>query len=130
MLSSRSFIALGLCYISNELFFMMWGKGRGPFSFSYWFPTVPVCVYSLNCLGVFVKTVGYMWFDLLLDFLLCSTICMSIFFINLFLYLSLVALGLRCCARPFSRCGERGLLFVVVHGLLIMVASLVEEHGL
>ena len=30
----------------------------------------------------------------------------------------------------FSSCGERVLLFVVVHGLLIVVASLVAEHGL
>ena len=30
----------------------------------------------------------------------------------------------------FSSCGERGLLFVVVRGLLIAVASLVMEHGL
>ena len=38
--------------------------------------------------------------------------------------------GLRCCTRAFSSCSERGLLFVVVHGLLIAVASLVAEHGL
>ena len=36
----------------------------------------------------------------------------------------LVVLGLRCCARAFSSCGERGLLFIAVHGLLIVVASL------
>ena len=42
----------------------------------------------------------------------------------------LAALGLRCCARAFSSCGERGLLFVAVRGLLIAVASLVAEHGL
>ena len=30
----------------------------------------------------------------------------------------------------FSSCGERGLLFIAVHGLLIVVASLVVEHGL
>ena len=35
-----------------------------------------------------------------------------------------------CCARAFSGCGERGLLFVAVRGLLIAVASLVAEHGL
>ena len=29
-----------------------------------------------------------------------------------------------------SNCGEWGLLFVVVRGLLIVVASLVAEHGL
>ena len=39
-------------------------------------------------------------------------------------------LSLYCCARAFSSCGERGLLFVVVHGLLIAVASLVAENGL
>ena len=47
-----------------------------------------------------------------------------------FIYLVLAALGLRCCARAFSSCGERGLLFVVARGLLIAVASLVAEHGL
>ena len=34
-------------------------------------------------------------------------------------------LGPRCCARSFSSCGERGLLFIAVCGLLIVVASLV-----
>ena len=42
----------------------------------------------------------------------------------------MVALGLRCCARAFSSCGEQGPLFVVVRQLLIAVASLVAEHGL
>ena len=32
-------------------------------------------------------------------------------------------LGLCCCTRAFSSCGEQGLLFVTVHGLLIVVAS-------
>ena len=36
----------------------------------------------------------------------------------------MAALGLHCCARPFSSCGEWGLLFVAVCGLLIAVASL------
>ena len=44
-------------------------------------------------------------------------------FIYLFIYL-LAALGLHCCARAFSSCGERGLLLVAVCGLLITVASL------
>ena len=53
------------------------------------------------------------------------------FFINLFsFYLFLAALGLCCCARAFSSCGERELLFVAVRGLFIAVASLVAEHGL
>ena len=42
----------------------------------------------------------------------------------------LVVLGLPCCLWAFSSCGERGLLFVAVHGLLIAVASCVAEHGL
>ena len=50
--------------------------------------------------------------------------------INLFVYLFLAALGLCCYAWAFSSCGERGLLFVAVRGLLIVVASLVAEHGL
>ena len=45
-------------------------------------------------------------------------------------FLVLAALGLRCCAQAFSSCGERGLLFVAVRGLLIAVGSLVVEHGL
>ena len=51
-------------------------------------------------------------------------------FFSFFLSLFLAALGLCCYARSFSSCGEQGLLFVVVCGLLIAVASLVAEHGL
>ena len=47
-----------------------------------------------------------------------------------FIYLFLAALVLPCCVWAFSSCGERGLLFVAVRGLLIVVASLVAEHGL
>ena len=47
-----------------------------------------------------------------------------------FIYLFLAVLGLRCCARAFSSCGEPGLLFVAVHGLLIAVASLIVKHRL
>ena len=36
----------------------------------------------------------------------------------------MAALVLCCRAQAFSSCGERGLLFVAVHGLLIVVASL------
>ena len=46
-----------------------------------------------------------------------------------YFFIFLAALGPRCCARAFSSCGEQGLLFVAVHGLLITVASLVAEHG-
>ena len=46
------------------------------------------------------------------------------------MYLFLAVLGLHCCVRAFSSCGKWGLPLVVVHGLLIAVASLVVEHGL
>ena len=46
------------------------------------------------------------------------------------LFFFLDALSLPCCVQAFSSCGERGLLFVVVCGLLTVVASLVAEHGL
>ena len=49
----------------------------------------------------------------------------SFFFLNKFIYLFIFG-----CAWAFSSCGEQGLLFDVVRGLLIAVASLVEEHGL
>ena len=52
------------------------------------------------------------------------------FFFWKFIYLFLAALGLHCWAWAFCSCSERGLLFVVVCGLLIVVASLVVEHGL
>ena len=52
-------------------------------------------------------------------------------FIYLFSFIYFLAvLGLWCCMQAFSTCGEQGLLFVVVCGFLIAVASLVVEHGL
>ena len=52
-------------------------------------------------------------------------------FLFIYLFINyLAALGLCCCARAFSSCGELGLLFIVVRGLLIVVASLVAEHRL
>ena len=58
--------------------------------------------------------------------------CLSFsFFFNFlkFIYL-LVAFGFGCCVWAFSSCCERGLFFLVVRGFLIVVASLVVEHGL
>ena len=46
------------------------------------------------------------------------------------LFLIFLGGGLCCCTQAFSSCGERGLLFVAVHGLLVTVASLVAEHEL
>ena len=60
------------------------------------------------------------------EHLFCLFVCKFIYFI----YLFLAALGFGCCTRAFSSCGEWGLLFVAVRGLLTVVASLVAEHGL
>ena len=63
--------------------------------------------------------------------MLYSGFSLVIYFFKIyFIYLFLAVLGLRCCARAFSSCGEQGLLFVAVRRLLIVVASLVAEHGL
>ena len=42
----------------------------------------------------------------------------------------MAVLGLRFCARAFSSCGERGPLFIAVHGPLTVATSLVAEHRL
>ena len=44
--------------------------------------------------------------------------------------LSLAVLGLCCYTQAFASCGEWGLLFVAVRGLLMAVASLVVGHRL
>ena len=44
------------------------------------------------------------------------------------LSLFLAVLGPHCCAQDFSGCDDWGLLFIVVHGLLTVVASLVEHR--
>ena len=53
-----------------------------------------------------------------------------LFFKIYLFYLFMAVLGLRCCARGLSSCGEQGLLFIAVRGLLVAVASLVAEHRL
>ena len=68
--------------------------------------------------------------DFYLYFLFFFNIVIFYLFIYLFLYLFLAVLGLRFCARAFSSCRERELLFIAVRGLLVAVASLVAEHGL
>ena len=58
-------------------------------------------------------------------------VCLFIYLlIYLFIYLFMAVLGLRFCARASSSCGERGPLFIVVHGPLTVAASLVVEHRL
>ena len=47
-----------------------------------------------------------------------------------FIYLFLAVLGLPCCMRAFSSCGEQGLLFIEVRGLLIAVAPRCRAQAL
>ena len=61
---------------------------------------------------------------------LCRLVNIPFFFLINYYYFFLAMLDLCCCTWDFSSCGERGLFFVAVHGLLIAVASLVAEHGL
>ena len=42
----------------------------------------------------------------------------------------LAVLGICCYTWAFSSCSQQGLLFIVMHRLLTVVASLVVEHGL
>ena len=53
---------------------------------------------------------------------------MIFFFFLICLFMA--ALGLHCRTHAFSSCDEQGLLFVMVRGLLIAVASLIAEHRL
>ena len=52
------------------------------------------------------------------------------FFQNQLIHLFLAVLGFHCCIWAFSSCSEPSLLFLVVLGLLSVLASLVVEHRL
>ena len=68
---------------------------------------------------------------LTLTYLLVTVDTVDHFLLKFFLiYLVLAALGLHCYARAFSGFGEQGLFLIVVHRLLIGMASLVTEHRL
>ena len=77
------------------------------------------CNFSLICI-----TNVFLWIIIIS---ICTYLSLPLFLKKIYLFLAV--LGLCCCTRAFSSCGERGLRFVVVWGLLIAVASLVE-HGL
>ena len=64
------------------------------------------------------------------EFKLCYVGFFFLIIFILFYFLFLAALGLCCFAYAFCSCSELGLLFVVLHGLLISVVSLVAEHRL
>ena len=79
------------------------------------------------------SSVCLLWRNVYLGFLpIFGLGCLGFFkfFLYLFIYLSMAALGLRFCARAFSSCGERGPLFIVVRGPLTVAASPAAEHRL
>ena len=88
--------------------------------FSYFMDSFIIMYYlSSSLITVFV----------LKSFFFYKTVYLFIIIIIIIIIIILAVLGLHC-TRAFSSCGEWGLLFVAVHVLLIMVASLVAEHGL
>ena len=59
---------------------------------------------------------------------MCKFIFLRIFKIIILLIYIFGCVGCSWVRRLFSSCREQGLLFIAVHGLLIVVASLVAEH--
>ena len=58
-------------------------------------------------------------------------LCLGLFFFFSEFYLCFQLCWVFVAAsRFFSSCGEQGLLFIAVCGLLIAVASLIAEHGI
>ena len=100
----------------------------GPWQWKCWVLTTRPPGNSLSpiFLYLFSDSLGTLHFSLFYRL----SILLKPFLYSRFFFFFLAALGLCCCARAFSSCGERGLLFVAVCGLLIAVASLVAEHGL
>ena len=136
-------IVLSYCFFSiltfqNDNLWFKIHSCRVPESANLWFLS---CISQLDS---FFKDNYYIWISEIITLIInylnlksesCNTVYIYLFILHfIYLYFKfLAALGLHCCARAFSSCGERGrgwLLFVVVCGLLIVVASLVAEHGL
>ena len=81
----------------------------------------------INSLHIFCQT--YSFFNIFFIWL-CRVLVEACRLILLLMNLFWAVLCLCCCTQAFSSCGEWGLLFVGMLGLLIAVASLVKEHRL
>ena len=86
----------------------------------------PSCVYTYKSLVL----VYFHAVSLFPYFFKMSSFFFLFWNLNLVINLLLAKLSLCCYAKAFSSCCEQGLLFVVVRGLLVVVASLVAEHEL
>ena len=79
---SRSFILLGLCNISNELFFMVWERVEVYLFFPYRFPVVPSYLSWLNCLGICVKTLLFHMIGLTSELFIVFYPCTCLFLLQ------------------------------------------------
>ena len=79
--------------------------------------------------GIFTFYLGFVFLNYSF-FFLKEFLFIFIIYFYLFIHFILAVLGLRFCASAFSRCGERGPLFIAVRGPLTIAASLVAEHRL
>ena len=89
------------------------------FRFFFFFFFIKVCMAKLNLFLPLREVVQAV--------VIYSTLFL---FIYLFIYLFMAVLGLRFCVRAFSSCGERGPLFIAVHGPITVAASPIAEHRL
>ena len=86
-----------------------------------------LCIPSLVLIYLITGSLEY-HLSVCIQFPLPSPTLLSFF--KIFIYLFLAALGLRCWSQAFSSCSKRGLLFLAVRGLLIVVFCLAAEQGL
>ena len=88
---------------------------------------------TLSLLAVFSNVIMMCFLSFLsMDFVFCLKFVELFFpnlFLNKFIYLFLVVLGLHCCVGSSLVAGSRGQLFVAVHRLLTAVASLLQSTG-
>ena len=101
---------------------------KSDYTLSLWLPGgMGMCVWvcrSVSAVRFCQLFVMMLWLHM------CFWFFFKFFSFFFFIYLFMAVLGLRFCARAFSRCGKRGPLFIAVRGPLTIAASLVAEHRL
>ena len=98
-----------------------------------------LCVWEQVSIFLLIWILGWLYWNIYIlkyfikNYFFPSYITLGIIFLKKLLFILFIYFSLHqvfVAMRAFSSCGKQGLLFVVVHGLLIAVASLVAEHGL
>ena len=137
-MSEWSHSSLGEQLLQNDVIFFFFFKFNVYLTLEYsWFTmlcyfqvytkVIQLYIYTYPFYFRFFSHIGY--YRILSRSSLCYTVGPCWLFC-IYIYIFLAVLGLRCCARAFSSCRERELLFVAVRGLLILAACLFTEHGL